>query len=69
MIRTIRVMPNLRSKTNQHAQSINYSTHLSCVWIETGNPAQPLACVWIDKDLRAVSSNSEEQPEIYPLCA
>jgi hypothetical protein len=46
-----------------------YSTHLSCVWIETGNPAQPLACVWIDKDLSAVSSNSEEQPEIYPLCA
>jgi hypothetical protein len=27
------------------------STALSCRWIETGNPAQPLACVWIDRDL------------------
>ena len=23
---------------------------LSCVWIETGNPTQPLACKWIASD-------------------
>lgn len=25
---------------------------LSCVWIETGNSAQPLARVWIDHEMR-----------------
>lgn len=24
------------------------ASDLSCVWIETGNPRNPLACVWID---------------------
>jgi hypothetical protein len=23
---------------------------LSCVWFETGNPAQPLACRWIENE-------------------
>jgi hypothetical protein len=57
MIRTIFEMPD----TTRHA--------LSCVWIDTGNPTQPLACVWIDEDLCAVPSESEGEPEIYPLCA
>ena len=26
-------------------------THrLTCIWIETGDPGQPLACVWMDSD-------------------
>lgn len=24
---------------------------LHCVWIETGNPLQPLACVWVDPEV------------------
>ncbi len=24
---------------------------ISCVWIATGNPRQPLACVWIDSEV------------------
>ncbi len=23
---------------------------LSCMWVATGNPRQPLACVWIDRE-------------------
>lgn len=61
MIRTVTAIPGLRRET--------WGTQLSCVWIETGNPSQPLACVWIDEDLCAVPSGNEEEPEIYPLCA
>jgi hypothetical protein len=25
---------------------------LSCVWVATGNPRQPLACMWIDRTER-----------------
>jgi hypothetical protein len=24
-------------------------TRLTCKWIETGNPKQPLVCVWVDR--------------------
>jgi hypothetical protein len=24
---------------------------LSCVWMETGNPRQPLACVWLEDEI------------------
>jgi hypothetical protein len=30
---------------------------LSCTWVETGNPNQPLACIWLDRRLRSVSTN------------
>jgi hypothetical protein len=42
---------------------------LSCVWIDTGNPAQPLACVWIDRDLRIATDDEENEQEERPLCA
>ena len=44
-------------------------TALSCVWIETGNPARPLACVWVDRDLRMVADHECPKPELHPLCA
>jgi hypothetical protein len=31
---------------------------LSCVWIDTGNSAQPLACVWIDRDLHIAGTDA-----------
>jgi len=42
---------------------------LSCVWIETGNPRQPLACVWIDLELRAFRGDepaADEDPVEFP---
>jgi hypothetical protein len=30
---------------------------LSCTWVETGNPNQPLTCIWLDRRLRSVSTN------------
>jgi hypothetical protein len=45
---------------------------LSCIWIETGNPVQPLACIWIDRNLCALKDDfaqEAEEPEPYLLCA
>lgn len=39
---------------------------LSRVWIETGNPRQPMACVWIDAGMRPFRTSDrrqESQPE------
>ena len=42
---------------------------LNCVWIETGNPRQPLACVWIDREVR-IAHDSEDIPrEGQSLCS
>jgi len=35
-------------------------TPLSCTWVETGNPKQPLACVWLDRRLRKRDRSSRE---------
>ena len=43
---------------------------LSCVWVETGNPARPLACKWISGSAapaRKAAGAAEPQPR--PLCA
>ncbi len=42
---------------------------LSCVWIETGNPKQPLACVWIDRELRIAQAHENNQSQAHALCA
>jgi hypothetical protein len=43
---------------------------LSCVWIETGNPRQPLASVWIDEAMRAFTGVEEAADhDPWPLCA
>ena len=44
---------------------------LSCVWIKTGNPAQPLDCRWMARkesasDLASIQPN---EPERRRLCA
>jgi hypothetical protein len=41
---------------------------LSCIWIETGNPAQPLACVWMDTDLCAFEFSQEQDGPGPVLC-
>ena len=40
---------------------------LHCVWIETGNPRQPLACVWIDREVRIAHDNEDSQREGHTL--
>jgi hypothetical protein len=42
---------------------------LSCVWVDTGNPAQPLACVWIDRNLHISADHRGAQSKECPLCA
>lgn len=42
---------------------------LHCVWIETGNPKQPLACVWIDREVRIALDQEESQSTDCALCA
>lgn len=42
---------------------------LSRVWVQTGNPRQPLAQVWIAPENRLVSRDSETQQEPQPCCA
>jgi hypothetical protein len=37
---------------------------LSCVWIDTGNPAQPLACVWSDRDLHIAGTDANIDSDI-----
>ena len=42
---------------------------LSCVWIKTGNPRQPLVCTWIDHAQRMTADREESKAEPYRLCA
>lgn len=46
---------------------------ISCVWIETGNPKQPLACFWIDEKLSVLKpvqdAGVKTDGEGKPLCA
>lgn len=42
---------------------------LSCVWIETGNPAQPLVCRWSTRSksrLNLATIRAEEPPSCRP---
>jgi len=41
---------------------------LSCVWIETGNPKQPLARVWVDREMRIFDAAGRHE-EAQPCCA
>jgi hypothetical protein len=41
---------------------------LNCVWIETGNPRQPLARVWIDREVRIAHDDEDRQHEGDSLC-
>lgn len=42
---------------------------LYCVWIATGNPAQPLIRVWIDREMRVAGSGNANNLEAYSRCA
>jgi hypothetical protein len=42
---------------------------LSCVWIETGNPKQPLARIWVDRKMRFALNGATNQEEAHPCCA
>jgi len=44
---------------------------LSCVWIMTGSPAQPLVCQWTSNALSCVDlvATGAEEPETCRLCA
>lgn len=45
------------------------SSALSCVWIETGNPKQPLACIWVDREMRIAFDATNSQEQARPCCA
>jgi hypothetical protein len=68
MMKNVFVLPRfsdsaVRNRTAPRSWSRN---SLSCVWIATGNPAQPLACVWIDSasgaDSETLISESSAAP-------
>lgn len=42
---------------------------LSCVWIETGDPAQPLVRVWIEREPRIALNHQDSQSPDQPLRA
>jgi hypothetical protein len=44
---------------------------LSCVWVETPDPARPLACKWIDGSAAAPAPSAAvaAEPQPQPLCA
>ncbi len=44
---------------------------LSCVWIKTGNPAQPLACRWIPREEPGGNLTPTEvtEPQRHSFCA
>jgi hypothetical protein len=52
------VAPLTRSRNN-----------LSRIWIQTGNPAQPLACIWIDNNPRTPVSQEIRIAEVHLQCA
>jgi hypothetical protein len=46
---------------------------ITCVWIWTGDPRQPLACLWMDANPRnpnaALAASTETRVEGVRLCA
>lgn len=51
------------------ASSTRTPAPLFCVWIETGNPAQPLSCRWISTTRDNLAADPDERPDAHPLCA
>jgi hypothetical protein len=49
------------------------TNRLTCIWIETGDPRQPLACVWMDSDRTfinaATARSAKAEVEGIRLCA
>lgn len=42
---------------------------LSWVWIEGGNPRQPLARIWVDREMRIAQHEAGTQEQTQPCCA
>jgi hypothetical protein len=59
----LRRKEDVMTKTLFVLPAAEHST-LSCVWIDTGNPALPLACVWIDRDLHIAGTDANIGSEI-----
>jgi len=57
MTKALFIVPNVKRRV------------LSCVWIRTGNPEQPLTCIWVRGDPRIVVDYQERDTEPYRLCA
>lgn len=68
MIREFRVQ---RSPAGRTPAPVDFRPcRLSRVWVETGNPHQPLASVWVDGALHGISDlgdSADRDP--WPLCA
>jgi len=49
---------------------VRNDARLRCVWVETGNPVQPLACKWVSGQIdEEGSADRSEGPRFYQLCA
>ena len=52
--------------------SFQKTARLTCAWVQTGNPRNPLACVWFDANARTTSkeaSSSNNESGRLPQCA
>jgi hypothetical protein len=52
--------------------SFQKTARLTCAWVPTGNPRNPLACVWFDANARTTSkeaSSSNNESGRLPQCA
>lgn len=52
---------------------IRNAGHLTCIWVPTGNPKNPLACVWTNcassHTTATVQSSPSDEVGRMPLCA
>lgn len=50
---------------------VRNAERLRCVWLETGNPAQPLVCKWVSgkQACSAQAIEIEDDPHRRRLCA
>ena len=63
MNRTFFTLP----RTALAVQATSARNSLSCVWIVTGDPRQPLARIWIDRAVRFVETGDNPEGEPAPL--
>jgi hypothetical protein len=57
---------------NNNVLTLQKTARLTCAWVSTGNPRNPLACVWVDTNAQnncKVASSSNDELGGLRLCA
>ena len=53
--------------------TLHMPARLTCVWVSTGNPRNPLACVWAETTPPRKTAKEPSSPNVesgrLPLCA